>query len=164
MGVWQRLREARGLFGFPVDRADAYMRRHAHAPRMSQRAIRRPTEPIDSEPRRRAGESGREAEEDFERPWERLSREFGDYFDGKARQALDEGTCVIRTNVGVVQARVLRFRDGYGIFETETKGPGGNRGSGLIKLYPEHFRPDILAVYLAGDVANLGGDAMPFPD
>ncbi|MGH2651474.1 MAG: hypothetical protein ACRDHK_09730, partial [Actinomycetota bacterium] len=69
MGVWQRLREARGLFGFPVDRADAYMRRHAHAPRMSQRAIRRPTEPIDSEPRRRAGESGREAEEDFERPW-----------------------------------------------------------------------------------------------
>lgn len=106
----------------------------------------------------------REATEDFERSLRRLDGEFGDYFDGKARQALDEGTCVIRTNVGIVQARVLRFRDGYGILETETKGPGGNSGSGLTKLYPEHFRPDIIAVYLAGDVANLGADATPLPD
>jgi len=89
MGVWQRLREARGLFGFPVDRADAYMRRHAHAPRFPRRAIRRRTEPIDSELRRQAEESVREATEDFERSLERLSREFGDYFNAKARQALD---------------------------------------------------------------------------
>jgi len=164
MDVWQRLREARGLFGFPVDRADAYMRRHAHAPRFPRRAIRRRTEPIDPELRRRAEESVREATEDFERSLQRLSGEFGDYFDGKARQALDQGTCIIRTDAGIVQARVLRFRDGTGILETEREDPQGQSGSGLARLDPEHFRPDIIAVYLAGDVANLGVEATPLPD
>ena len=106
----------------------------------------------------------REATEDFERSLERLSREFGDYFNAKARQALDEGKCIIPTNAGIVQARVLRFRDGTGILETERKGRGGQSGSGLARLDPEHFRPDIIAVYLEGDVANLGVDAAPLPD
>jgi hypothetical protein len=69
----------------------------------------------------------------------------------------------MRTDHGIITARVMRFRDGTGVFEHMSQASESS-GKGLARLEPDHIRANVIEHYLMLEVAQLHPDAVPFPD
>ncbi len=93
----------------------------------------------------------------------RLQKSYGPFFRAKAVHALQEGHVRLRTDRGIVAARVIRFRDGTGVLEHLQEGSDSS-GHGLTRLEPDHLQADVIGQYLMNQVAQLHPDAVPFPD
>ena len=150
----RRLREVRGLFGLPIDQADAYMRRGSPRPRRGappiaplvarkQDATALPPPPQDPPPPFRPS---------------RL-RKYRPLLLRKAEALLERGEIIVETNGGEpLRARILRFHDGTAVFEYDYRSAHGS-GRGMTRLEPDDVDPEVLVVYL--DTAFLNARVRP---
>jgi hypothetical protein len=98
---------------------------------------------------------------DWERQRSRLSEQFGEYFASRAREVIAGQTVAVRTEVGTVRVRLVRFRNGA-VLERDVVAPDGT-GRGMTRLDHRTLRDSVPAVasYLIDAVARLGPNAEP---
>jgi hypothetical protein len=69
---------------------------------------------------------------DWERQRSRLSEQFGEFFASRAREVIAGQTAAVRTNVGTVRVRLVRFRNGA-VLEHDVVAPDGT-GRGITRF------------------------------
>jgi hypothetical protein len=86
-----------------------------------------------------------------------LQQASSSYFEGKAREAVANGSPTIRTNVGNISVRLLRFRNRTGILEADSELQGGRSAHSLTGLERRHISDPgrVIAGYLIWDVVDL---------
>lgn len=134
----------------------------AYAPlRQDRLAGARPDEP--PIPPKTVAESREDTHADWEALRLELRQRFGEYFVARARDVVAGRAVTIRTNVGTVRARLIRFWNGA-VFETDSFAPS-RTGHGRTRVDNRTLRDPVpvLANYLIDDVASLGPGAEPRP-
>jgi hypothetical protein len=95
-----------------------------------------------------------------------LQQDHRSYFENKAREAVENGSTTIRTNVGSISVRLLRFRNGTGILETDSVSEGGRSRHSLSRLDRHHIGDAgrVIAGHLIWDVIDLDPGSLVLPD
>jgi hypothetical protein len=98
---------------------------------------------------------------DGERQRSRLSEQFGEYFALRARDVIAGETVSVRTDVGTVRVRLVRFPNGA-VLESYVVAPDG-AGHCMARFEHRtlHDSVPVIASYLIDEVARLGPNAEP---
>jgi hypothetical protein len=93
-----------------------------------------------------------------------LLREFGPYFEAKARAVMAGSTAQLRTTGGTITTRLVRFRHGDSVLEWDTASSSWT-GHGSMRLGEHHADTlHVIVEQLALRVLGFGSDAEPIPD
>ena len=92
-----------------------------------------------------------------------LETEYGAFFERKAAQLAETGRATISTDLGVVEAALVRFSDGSSVLETYHTGPNGD-GHGMQRMDPEILEGNPVSAQLISTVLYLGPGARPLSE